>query len=237
MHFIGLNQISMRKLYILLFLFSLNLVNAQFTISPGSLSVTTNEVDKYTYYLSVTNTSSSSVNMWWKLIKNADFPTGWSTTICDLNLCYTPNFNTCPPNKPNSFGPNETKICTLYLEPNGLPGSSGFHLELYTDKNYTNLATETDPNAVVLAGTNATNNISSSDLKVFPNPTDDYFVVRNDNNVSKVGLYNIVGKEIYTLKHSPGASYDVANLNKGVYIVRLIDTRGKVMKSIRLSKK
>jgi hypothetical protein len=226
----------MRKFYILLISFVASYTNAQLTISPGTLTASTNEADKYTYYMTVTNTTNSTVNMWWKLIRNSDFPSGWSNTICDLNLCYAPDFLTCPKTKPNVFGPNETKICTLYFEPNGVVGVSGFHFEMYSDKDFTNLIAETDPTAVVQAGTSSTNNIIS-DLKIYPNPTDDYFVVRNDANVAKVGLFNIVGKEIFTYRHNIGTSYDVSNMNKGVYIVKLFDNRGKTIKSIRLSKK
>lgn len=227
----------MRKLYTILFTLFIGYAQAQLTVNPGTLSVTTNENDKYTYYLTVTNTTNSTVNMWWKLIKNAGFPSGWNTTVCDLNLCYLPNFDNCPGNKQNVFAPNETKICTLYFEPNGISGVSGYHFEMYSDKNFTNLIVETDPTAIVQAGTTSTSNINNADLKVYPNPTDDHFVVRNDANVAKVGLFNIVGKEIFTYKHTNGATYDVADLSKGVYIVRLIDNRGKIMKSIRLSKR
>lgn len=227
----------MRKLYILLFSFFVSYMSAQLTVSPASLAVNISENSEHLFNVTITNTSGTDVTTWWKLKKASGFPTAWSTTTCDLFTCYTPNFDICPKNKGNVIPANESKTFQVHFYPNGVTGSSSMNLQLFSDKDLTNMIAETDPNAIVLAGTSSTSNVSSNDLKVFPNPTDDYFVVRNDNNVSKVGLYNIVGKEIYTLKHTPGASYDVANLNKGVYIVRLIDTRGKVMKSIRLSKR
>ena len=143
----------MRKLYILVFLFIASYANSQLSISPNTLEVSTSENGKYTYYLTVTNTSNSVVNFWWQVVKNNDFPSNWTTTVCDLNLCYAPNVNKCSKNRVNIIGANETKICTLYLEPNGVIGTSGMHLEFYSDKDLTSFITETDPNALIVTGT------------------------------------------------------------------------------------
>nr|MBP9195901.1 T9SS type A sorting domain-containing protein [Saprospiraceae bacterium] len=51
------------------------------------------------------------------------------------------------------------------------------------------------------------------------------------------GIFNILGKEIKSFRHTPGNSYEIDDLSRGIYIVRMLDARGKTLKSIRLSKK
>lgn len=227
----------MRNLYIFLLSLTVSFTNAQLSLNPTSLSVNISENSDHLFNVTISNSSNSDVTTWWKLKKNSGFPGAWSTTVCDFFTCYQPNFDECPANKGNLIPANGSVSFQVHFYPNGVTGSSGMALQLFSDKSFKTMITETDPSALLQAGTTSTSNLSTTDLKVFPNPTDDYFIVRNDNNVAKVGLYNIVGKEVFTYKHNAGTSYDVADLNKGVYIVRLMDVKGKVLKSIRLSKR
>ena len=56
------------------------------------------------------------------------------------------------------------------------------------------------------------------------------------NNVAKVGIFNIVGKEVRSYRHNPGNTYEIDDLSRGIYIVRMLDAE-ETIKSIRLSKK
>lgn len=73
-------------------------------------------------------------------------------------------------------------------------------------------------------------------IKVYPNPTADFFKINNDKEVAKVGIYNLVGKQIAVVDHEEGQQHDVSAYRKGIYLIRLIDARGELIKSIRLSK-
>lgn len=76
---------------------------------------------------------------------------------------------------------------------------------------------------------------SNASLELFPNPTTDMFFVKNDENVSKVIVYNIIGKEIKQYIHTKGKGYSVGSYDSGIYIVRLFDSRNKVLKVSRLN--
>jgi hypothetical protein len=59
----------------------------------------------------------------------------------------------------------------------------------------------------------------------------------NDDAVSAISIYNIVGRLVKTIKHSSGMVHDVTALRTGMYLVRLENKSGEVIKSMRLSKK
>ena len=73
-------------------------------------------------------------------------------------------------------------------------------------------------------------------VKLYPNPTTDFIQITNDDNVSKVAFYNIIGKRLNTSVHYAGKSHDVSTLQKGIYLVRLFDEDDKVISVFRLNK-
>jgi hypothetical protein len=74
------------------------------------------------------------------------------------------------------------------------------------------------------------------DIRVFPNPAVDYFQVVNGQNVRKIVIFNIFGKEIKSFVHASNAQYDVTDMNAGMYLVRMLDDKNKVVKSVKLHK-
>ncbi len=80
------------------------------------------------------------------------------------------------------------------------------------------------------------NDYYTEDIKVFPNPTTDYFQINNGVNVKKVIIYNMFGKEIRVASNSANTLHDVTDLKSGMYIVKMLDDRNKIVKSIKLQK-
>lgn len=75
------------------------------------------------------------------------------------------------------------------------------------------------------------------EIRVFPNPTTDYFSVNGMENLKEVVVINLVGREVKRFSASIRAKYDVSDLNSGLYLVRLIGEQGKAVKTVRLSKR
>lgn len=76
----------------------------------------------------------------------------------------------------------------------------------------------------------------NQEIRIFPNPTTDFFSVKNDDNLETIVIYNIVGKEVKRISHVAGNKYDIGFLQNGIYIVRLYDDSNKVLKVLRLNK-
>jgi Secretion system C-terminal sorting domain len=228
----------MKHIFTLIFALTLSAMVAQVSILPGSLATTISESGDHLYTLSISNTGSSAVSVWWKVKKGSTFPLQWHTQTCDLFTCYPNNYDECPGSKNQSIAAGATVNYTMHFYPNGVVGSSTISFELYSDKSFKTLIAQTDPTAVVVADKAlSTKSPATSDLKIFPNPTEDYFTIKNDAGIAKVSIFNIVGKEVETFKHVSGSAYNVSDYVRGLYIVRLIDNRGKTLKSIRLNKR
>jgi len=75
---------------------------------------------------------------------------------------------------------------------------------------------------------------ASIDLSIYPNPTTDFFLIKNDKKIDQVVVYNWLGKRIEAFKHYKGRIYNVEDLDKGIYIVRLFNKNNKVLKVLRL---
>jgi hypothetical protein len=84
-------------------------------------------------------------------------------------------------------------------------------------------------------GTNPSE-ISFDELKVYPNPTADFFQINNGLNIKKVIVYNMFGKEVKSFYHYNNAQHDVNDLRPGMYIVKMMDEKNKVIKSVKLHK-
>lgn len=76
----------------------------------------------------------------------------------------------------------------------------------------------------------------TEDIKVFPNPTTDYFQINNSLNIKKVIIYNMFGKEVKIFNSLPTNAYDVTDLKYGMYIVKMLDDKNKIVKSVKLQK-
>ncbi len=73
-----------------------------------------------------------------------------------------------------------------------------------------------------------------AELSLFPNPTTDFFAVKQDDSIKKVAIYNWLGKKITSFSHFKGRIYNVENLEQGIYIIRLYDDKDKLAKVLRL---
>lgn len=74
------------------------------------------------------------------------------------------------------------------------------------------------------------------ELSVYPNPAIDYFTLNTNQEVKKISIYNIIGKEVKTYISNPDNQYDLSDLKRGIYILRIFGQDDHLIKAIRLSK-
>ncbi len=74
-------------------------------------------------------------------------------------------------------------------------------------------------------------------IKIYPNPSTNFFVIQTTATVRKVEIYTILGKKLKEyIQPDPNEHFDVADLDRGMYLVSILDTENKVIKTVRLSK-
>lgn len=230
----------MKKTFtLLIFIFTIKLLSAQIVIEPSTLELTLNESAIHVYNLVVSNKSNKDVNIWWILSKGSGFPSAWKTVMCDTELCYDQNADKADSRRPNLIKANSNITIKLDLIPGGVKGSTSMYVKLYDDKDFTNLVAQTKSTALVVADAllstaDAKNN---EDLMIYPNPTDNFFFIKGDQNVARLAYYNLVSKEVRSDLHVKGQSHDISDLTKGVYFIRLMDSKNKLIRTIRLNKR
>ena len=212
-------------------------VSAQISHAPNPLAMTAPldslDTKLYIYY---TNSQDTTYKIYWKLIKDTStWETGWQTYICDLNLCYNKNVDMSSPTQGNVFGMGTHKFEFHFL-PNGIPGCTIIGMELYSDKNFTQKIYSTSININNCISSSKDISSNNSGLKVFPNPVSEYFQVANSNNINKVVLYNLFGKEVKTFIHYNNAIHEIGDPKPGMYHVKLLDSKNKVVKTVKMTK-
>ena len=78
--------------------------------------------------------------------------------------------------------------------------------------------------------------IPRNSIKIFPNPVDDYFQLSNQEGIKAISVSNIAGKEVKRFNVNSDSEYSIAELRKGIYIVRLFDQKDEPVTVLRLSK-
>ena len=74
----------------------------------------------------------------------------------------------------------------------------------------------------------STNDNLIQDFSIYPNPVNNKVnIVLNNNNISKVQLYNILGKKVLETKSLKNNSLNVSSLNSGVYFLKIYNTENK----------
>jgi len=221
-------------LYTFILLFAGNLAISQdIIIDPEVIEFRGEGQDNITQYIHIINNTGGELNLYWEFVPAESYPAEWTTQICDINLCYAPNRFKSSPAMPNVLADGaDVQFSFKIWNNNGvIEGNSYGILNLYDDSNFTNLVASSS------APSTSTINFDVAGLVIYPNPTTEFFQLKNDASISSISVYNIVGRLVKTYNHSIGMVHDVTALRTGMYLIRLENKEGDVVKSMRLSKK
>lgn len=223
-----------KTLLITFFTFMISVVFSQtgFSVYPTSASLDIEDPDQseYVNHGYVVNTSDAEITLRW--VKEAQSKPGVSAAaICDNVLCYDPSVD----ESEFKIAKGDTSNFDFHYYPNGNGGNAVYKVLIQEVSNTEN---ETD---VTFTMNEVTSSVfgfpAQEEVRVFPNPASDYFSVDGVDHLKEVIVINLVGQEVKRFKGSHKAKYDVSDLMKGLYLIRLIDKQEKVIKTLRLSKR
>ena len=75
---------------------------------------------------------------------------------------------------------------------------------------------------------------SNAGISIYPNPVADYFKINSNIEVTKIEIYNLIGKRVKVLQNNSSGLFDVSDLRNGIYLVRVFGKSGKALKVLRL---
>lgn len=84
-------------------------------------------------------------------------------------------------------------------------------------------------NIYKLAGQGGVDEITTSNLTIYPNPTSEYIVASGESCITKLELYNLDGSKI---AERIGNVINVSNINNGTYVVRIYTADNVVSKKV-----
>ena len=195
----------------------------------------------------ITNEFADEVQLKWTVVK-IDGPDEWEIQVCDNNACYAYGIHTninpaVGIEEPTVItGSGGTSILDPKVKPNGVAGCGTYEINLSYVSNpdsilHTgtyNIKINTDPNCVALVNTEE---FTKANVKIFPNPTTNFFQITDNEFVSDIEIFNIVGKRMTQTTFVNGKSFDISEFPDGLYLVRMIDEDGVILKTTRLTKR
>jgi hypothetical protein len=224
----------MKKTVLYLFAFCLygSVVSAQVSPSPATQEVggSVDMLDIEAKFDLTNGTTEQPIR--WAVEFGGDWPADWQAWVCDENLCYTPGIVQDP--QGSVLDSRETENWSLHSNPQGIPGVGTLILHITDEVTGDTLTTVEVVYNVLTSSTGEL--VQQAVINLYPNPTVDFFQIDNDATVSSVQLFDIVGREVFNRNHTAGSQYDVSTLRNGMYLVRLMDDNGDLLKSTRLSK-
>jgi len=192
----------------------------------------------------VINNSNETINLRWEReIIGANCPSEWKYRICDDTACYSSN---TPSNVifggglyvPITLVPGDSTILDVHVLPNLVAGCCQVRINLSHVINTSSDTpiTSADFDICVSPITSVTEKDKAS-LRVFPNPTTNYFTLTKNSFVRQLYVSNILGKRVKSFYTTSNGKYDVSELPDGLYLVSMVDDKNRVVKTVRLSKR
>ena len=226
-----------KHILITLLVFSAVALQAQRSISiePAEVHATGNVDDTdIEAYVTVTNTGSETLDLLWTRYE-VDKPEVWWSWICDLRNCYEWNISKAPASRVNTLEPGESMEFQVHARAFGEAGFAQIDVDLYDAADTATVLGTVK--ATFEAGTTSTDEPDKlARIRLYPNPATDYFRVFQDSGITDIEVYSVVGKRLLHFRASRDGRYDVSRLPEGMYVVRLLEETGSVVKTVRLSK-
>lgn len=168
----------------------------------------------------VNTTGQTFIARWTRRV--VEMTPGWQSAICDKNQCYFPSVNT----QTFQFLPNTDSRMDVHVYPNGVEGSAVIEVLLVN-------TVDSTQSAVGLyqfnQSTTGTTEVSRELVKVYPNPTQGLFTIAEVDRVSRVEVFNLAGRLVKQFHYGDGQWYNISDLPRGSYLLRLLGGDGKTV--------
>ncbi|MBK9336651.1 MAG: T9SS type A sorting domain-containing protein [Lewinellaceae bacterium] len=183
-------------------------------------------------HFTITNTTNAMQTIRWERTI-VDITNGCESQVCDINLCYTPFVST------RTFDLDagaSGAIIMHFLNWDSIVGASSvIRLKMSNVNIASDTVTVTYLFTSPLAGTD--NPLPTANVKVYPNPTAEYFQLENADAVRSIRMLALDSREVARFTANPGEQYSVAQQPAGTYILILEDQQGRAFQAAEIVKR
>lgn len=211
----------MKKLFLTIFsLTCFIMANAQFEM---------NVKIKYVYGTSaefalkslahVKNNGSMMTTYTWKS-KILNMTPGWTSAVCDKNLCYDTNIRTADFN----LNPGDSGLMSVYMYPDSIGGSGAVEVTISTLADTNTIIDTFYFNGWTLGIREIEPSVS---IDIYPNPTvDEINIISKSEAELQFVLYDVSGRAVNSFTHKNKSTLNVEALNPGIYFLQCIEKSG-----------
>ncbi len=221
----------LRTIHFLLLFFIFQTVHAQqLQVSSNYSALQGRASEEISPAVLLKNNSNSTLELRWERTKS-NLPEGWDAIVCDKQ-CYSTlvesrNFNLSPGETISDF--------RVSFRPNGHEGIGNVEIKIYEIKRPSNSVTVSFNSSATINNVGSFSN--STAPTVYPNPAVDFISIQDDGNqVKYIEIFNVVGRKVLEFTKGNNGKYDIGDLPRGMYMVRLLDKNKNIIKTQRISK-
>lgn len=222
-----------KTLLITLFTLMITVLFSQtgFSVYPTNATITIDDPDvDYVTQGYVVNESDVELKLKWS--KNVQSkPEAADAAICDNVVCWNPSKN----ESEFVIAARDSSNFDFHYYPNGNAGNAVYKVMVEEVEKPDNKAEMTF--SINEAATNNFTLPGKEEVRVFPNPATEYFSVDGLDQLKEVIVINLVGQEVKRFSASRKAKYNISELIRGLYLIRLVNDKDQVIKTVRLSKR
>jgi len=131
-----------------------------------------------------------------------------------------------------SLNPGEKIDLKVNIQTNGNEGEGLLSFRIYEKSN----RLESQVGTIIFGKTDPYIISNAVHISIYPNPTTDFFYAISNRKIKKIEVYNILGTLQRTFLVSPQITYSIADLPKGIYLIKFITPDNTVIKTSRLQK-
>lgn len=219
----------MKKIY----LFAIGLYIGSFAVGQTAIEPPVVAIEGITLvdsdvaaYSEVLNQSDEAKDYMWER-DVIELSEGWETAVCDLNLCHLSFVEEAT----FTLGANSAGTLDVHVYPNGVSGAAIVAVKV------TNVNDEEDFAEGMYYFNQALSAPERLDnaLKIYPNPAVDEFFVEGSENLERLEIYDVSGKQVKEFIGGSMNVFSVSDLDGGNYIVRMWDNSNRQISTNLLS--
>ena len=161
-------------------------------------------------------------------------PKNWGIEICDTNSCWFDHIFSRSMDLNNA----DTSILDVHANTNGLEGDSVIvQINIWNDADPSNVLTGVY--VFLEDGFTSVEYIKPGDIvtRIYPNPATELISVLSTVDLKEIQVYSILGSKVKVFPYQEGGVYNVRDLNRGMYLVRMVADDGHTVKTLRLNKR
>jgi Secretion system C-terminal sorting domain len=228
----------MKKLLFALFfalgLFQVAHAQSAYKVHPNPCdTITTMDTYDSPAHGEIKNVSNSIITVKWE--RHEIFLTPNITTqVCDPVTCWFPGVSSKTFQlQKDSSGQLTVHFYNSASDPApGQAGSGIVHLKLTNQNNSADTLT-----VIYTYNTlSGTNDLPVANVKLYPNPTTDYFTLTNAEEVASMRLFTIDGRILARFEHSSDNTYSIVNQPAGNYVLSFEDKNGQLFQAVEIHK-